>query len=61
MIKSALKREPSLAETARLRRLFHESYAVVAADLKAQVEQSDDTGVRKLAAADAAAVPGNVQ
>ena len=50
MLKTALKRAPELAETARLRRLFHESYAVVSADLKAQVEQSDDAGVRKLAA-----------
>eukprot|EP00913_Durusdinium_trenchii_P019033 g17887.t1 len=36
MLKKALKREPNLAETSRLRRLLHESYAVVAADLKAQ-------------------------
>ena len=50
MLKTALKRAPELAETARLRRLFHESYAVVSADLKDQVEQSDDAGVRKLAA-----------
>lgn len=50
MLKKALKREPNLAETSRLRRLLHESYAVVAADLKAQVEQADDAGARKLAA-----------
>ena len=37
-----------LAETARLRRLFNESYAVVAADLKATVGHSDESGVRKL-------------
>ena len=37
-------------EIARLRRLFHEACALVSADLKAQVEQSDDSGVRKLAA-----------
>ncbi|CAE7403501.1 unnamed protein product [Symbiodinium natans] len=58
MLKKALKRDPSLAETARLRRLFHESYAVVAADLKASVEQSDESGVRKLAKAQQARLQG---
>ena len=48
MLKSALKRDPSLVETARLRRLFHESCTVVAADLRAQVEQADKSGLRKL-------------
>ena len=31
MLKTALKRTPDLAETAHLRRLFHEAYAVTLA------------------------------
>lgn len=48
-------RDPSLVEEACLRRLFNESYATIASDIKAQTEQNEDTSARKLAPADRAA------
>ncbi len=41
-------RESSVAERAGLRRLFHESYALVTAELKMSVEKSEETVARKL-------------
>eukprot|EP00435_Cladocopium_sp_Y103_P010138 s2396_g2.t1 len=55
MIKQVIGRDPSLVEESCLRRLFNESYATVAADIKAQTEQAGDDVQRKLAPADRAA------
>ncbi len=41
-------RESSVAERAGLRRLFHESYTLVTAELKMSVEESEETVARKL-------------
>ncbi len=38
-----LKRESTLAERAGLRRLFHEAYALVASELKMNVEKSEQS------------------
>ena len=54
LVKKALKREPSLGELAGLRRLFNESYAATAAEMKTMVEQSDEGPVRRLAPAERA-------
>ena len=43
-----LGRESSVAERAGLRRLFHESYALVTAELKSSVEKSEESVTRKL-------------
>ena len=48
-LKDAIGRDPTLAEGASFRRLFHESYAVVAQELRTIVERTgDDAEVRKL-------------
>ena len=49
-----LGREPSLVEGACMRRLYNESYATVAADIRAQTEQTNEDVHRKLAPADRA-------
>ena len=54
MIKDVLAREPTPLELSILRRLFNESYANVAADIKSSVEATEDTVSRKLAPADRA-------
>ena len=54
MIKDTLGRDATPLETSLLRRLFAESYANVAADIKSQTEQSEDTPARKLAPAERA-------
>lgn len=50
VVKNLLGRDPTLVEEACLRRLFNEAYATVAADIKAQTEQTSDDSNRKLAA-----------
>ena len=54
MVKDTLGRDPTAVEVSILRRLFSESYANVAADIKSQIEQTDETAVRKLAPAERA-------
>lgn len=51
-IKRALDRDAEIGEMATLRRLFNDSYAAAAAEMKAVVEQSDENPVRKLPAAE---------
>ena len=53
-IKTALGRDADLGEMALLRRLFNDSYAAAASEMKAVIEQSDELPVRKLAAAERA-------
>ena len=55
LIKTVLKREATLVEASCLRRLFNESYATVAADIRSQTEQTEESSTRKLAPADRAA------
>ena len=43
MIANTLGRDPSALEVSILRRLFSESYANVAADIRCQTEQTDET------------------
>ena len=52
LVKQALKRDPTLGELAALRRLFSESYAATAAEMKSIVEQADETPARRLAPAE---------
>ena len=52
MIKDTLGRDRTAVEVSILRRLFSESYANVAADIKSQIEQTDETATRKLAPAE---------
>ena len=54
MIKDALGRDATALETSILRRLFSESYANVAADIKSQTETTEDSASRKLAPAERA-------
>ena len=54
MIKGTLGRDATALETSIPRRLFSESYANVAADIKNQTEQTEDTTSRKLAPAERA-------
>lgn len=54
MVKDALGRDATALEMSIMRRLFSESYANVAADIKSQVEQTDETATRKLAPAERA-------
>ncbi len=46
---TALGREPNLGELALLRRLLHECYALVSAELQSTVERVEDAPVKKLA------------
>ncbi len=55
LIKTVLKREATLVEASCLRRLFNESYATVAADIRSQTEQTEESSTRKFAPADRAA------
>ena len=55
LLTKVLGQEPSLVEESCLRRLYNESYATVAADIRAQTEQTSDEVHRKLAPADRAA------
>ena len=55
LLTKVLGREPSLVEESCLRRLYNESYATVASDIKAQTEQTSEETQRKLAPADRAA------
>ena len=54
MIAACFQREPTAVELSILRRLFNESYANVAADIRSQVEQTDESTSRKLAPAERA-------
>eukprot|EP00439_Symbiodinium_sp_Y106_P068674 s2442_g11.t1 len=49
-----LGRDPSIAELSVLRRLLHESYSLTVSELQVQVERTDDSAPRKLAAPDRA-------
>ena len=49
-----LGRDPSIAELSVLRRLLHESYNLAVSELQVQVERTDDSAPRKLAAPDRA-------
>ena len=55
LMTKVLSREPTLVEESCLRRLYNESYATVAADIRVQTEQTSDDVHRKLAPADRAA------
>ena len=54
MIKDVLGRDATALETSVLCRLFSESYANVAADIKTQTEQTEESATRKLAPAERA-------
>ena len=54
LLSKVLSRDPNLVEESCLRRLFNESYATVAADIKSQTEQTSEDLHRKLAPADRA-------
>eukprot|EP00439_Symbiodinium_sp_Y106_P001289 s9557_g1.t1 len=49
-----LGRDPSIAELSVLHRLLHESYNLTVSELQVQVERTDDSAPRKLAAPDRA-------
>ena len=55
LIAKVLGRDATLVEESCLRRMFNESYATVAADIKSQTEQTNEESLRKLAPADRAA------
>ena len=55
LITKVLSRDPTLVEESCLRRLYNESYATVAADIRLQTEQTSEDVHRKLAPADRAA------
>ena len=55
LLTKVLGRDPTLVEESCLRRLYNESYATVASDIKAQTEQTSEETQRKLAPADRAA------
>ena len=54
LTKEILKRDPTTVEMSCIRRLFNESYANVASDIKSRVEATDDTPTRRLAPAERA-------
>ena len=54
LVARVLEAEPSLKEMSCFRRLFAEAYATVASDIKAQVEATEDSSIKKLAPADRA-------
>ena len=54
IIKKIIGRDPTTLEMSVARRLFNESYAHVAPDIKTQVEQTDETATRRLAPAERA-------
>ena len=47
-LKDALGVEPVLGQKSAFRRLFHEAFSVTTAEMKAMVEQTDETAPRKL-------------
>eukprot|EP00435_Cladocopium_sp_Y103_P075949 s164_g70.t1 len=54
LIRKLLRRDPSTLEFSCMRRLFNESYANVASDIKARTEATDETPIRRLAPAERA-------
>ena len=54
LVKKVLKRDPSTLELSCLRRLFNESYANIASDIRARTDATDDTPARRLAPAERA-------
>ena len=54
LLSKVLQRDPDLVEESCLRRLFNESFATVAADIKSQTKQTSEDLHRKLAPADRA-------
>ena len=61
LLNKVLGRDATLVEESCLRRLFNESYATVAADIKSQTEQTNEESLRKLAPADRAARLGTAE
>ena len=47
-VKEILKRDANLAELASFRRLLHEAFSLVAAEMKQQLERSEEVHARKL-------------
>lgn len=47
-VKAILKRDPNLSELASFRRLLHESFSLVTAEMKQQLERTEDVHSRKL-------------
>ena len=47
-LKDALGVDPVLGQKSAFRRLFHEAFSVTTAEMKAMVEQTDETAPRKL-------------
>ncbi|CAE7829729.1 unnamed protein product [Symbiodinium sp. CCMP2592] len=54
LVTKVLGAAPSLKEMSCFRRLFAEAYATVASDIRAQVEATEDSSIKKLAPADRA-------
>lgn len=54
LVKKLMRRDPSTLELSCMRRLFNESYANVASDIKARTEATEDTPARRLAPAERA-------
>ena len=54
LVARVLEADPPLKEMSCFRRLFAEAYATVASDIKAQVEATEDSSIKKLAPADRA-------
>lgn len=54
LIRKLLQRDPSTLELSCMRRLFNESYANVASDIKVRTEATDETPARRLAPAERA-------
>ena len=53
-VAQVLKRDATLGEMAKIRRLFNEAYAATSAEMKTMVEQSDEAPLRRLAPAERA-------
>eukprot|EP00435_Cladocopium_sp_Y103_P059251 s441_g21.t1 len=47
-LKTVIKRDPALGELASFRKLLHEAYSLVTAEMKQQLERSEDFQARKL-------------
>ena len=47
-VKTILKRDPNLSELASFRRLLHESFSLVTAEMKQQLERTEEVHSRKL-------------
>ena len=54
LVTKVLANAPTLKQMSCFRRLFAEAYATIASDIKARVEASEDSSVKRLAPADRA-------